>query len=197
LAEVQKYGVKDLDQFANGPYYYRDSGRYAPHNLYTSYNELNRLQHLKGFDSTDFDPWKFEDGKAASQITADSIDIQISSALYNVHYEYDKNLNEYLRSEGGAPHVDANTDSQISVNNVIVMEVPYRLGGIYYLYDLTGSGTAHLLRNGQYTKIKWQRSSRTSSFKFTKDGKEVTLNRGQTWVTAIKPGNTVSVKAAE
>lgn len=196
LADLRTYHAKDLDEFANGAYYYRDSLRYAPHNLYSSYEELNRLQELKGYKSSNFHHWKFEDGSPADQITAQKIDIQISSALYNVSYEYDRDINEYVRSVGGVQHIDANTGQPITVDNVIVMEVPYHLEGIYYMYDLTGSGNAHLFRNGKYTKIKWQRSSETSSFIFKLNGKEITLNRGQTWVTAIAPGNDLTVRAA-
>jgi len=198
LAELRSFGIKDLDQFANANNYWRDPARFSPHNLYTSSELLDSLQVLKGYDESKFTPFIYKDGEIAQTITADSVAVEISSALYNLDYSYRPSSNKYFRSVGGAPHIDDNNDQQIALDNVIVMEVPYSVDQSgYYHYDLVGEGKAHIFSNGQYKTARWSRASRQSSFKFKKAGKNFELNRGHTWITAIKPGNSVTVKAAE
>lgn len=196
LAEISKWGMKDLNTFSNPVYFYRDSSRFAPHNLYSSMDEIDKLNAKKGYTESEFDGWLFTDGVPASDIDAKTIDIEVSSPLYNVSYLYNSSLNQYKRSVGGAKHIDANSGKQITVDNVIVMEVPYTISSPYYNYDLYGSGKAHIFKNGHYRKATWVHKKRGDMFKFYvgEDQEEYTFNRGQTWITAIKPGNSVTVK---
>lgn len=195
LSEIQRYAIKDLNAFTNGQYFYRDSARYAPHNLYTSMSLLQKLMKAKGFSKSTFTSWKFQNADPAKTVTAKTININISSYLFKVKYTYSAENNNYLRSVGGKAHIDANTHDQISVDNIIVMRVPYHLSGNYYMYDLVGSGTAYLINNGTSQQVTWKRASRQSSFRFEKNSKKVTLNRGQTWITAVSPSATVTIGA--
>ena len=52
-----------------------------------------------------------------------------------------------------------------------------------------GSGKAYVFQNGTVTESTWNKKDRGSQITFTDgSGKEVQLNRGQTWITAI-PAN--------
>jgi len=195
LAEIRSFGIKDLDQFANADYYYRDSARFSPHNLYTTTELLDSLQAKKGYVESDFVGWEYVNGEAVKTPTANEISIEVSSSLFNVNYSYNPSTNQYLRSVGGAAHIDANDNAQLALDNVIVMEVPYSVDGFgYYHYSLTGTNPVHVFKNGEKITGQWTRGARTSSFRFTKAGVNIELNRGHTWITAIRPGNDVEVE---
>jgi len=124
LADIKAWGVHDLDQFANGGSYQRIGSRAAPHNVYTSISALNQLEASKGLATSTYNGFvRKKKETPAKTPNASHLDFNISGALYNVHYDYDAAHNRYLRSEGGAPHVDANNNQQITPKVVIAMVI--------------------------------------------------------------------------
>ncbi|WP_348245977.1 hypothetical protein, partial [Salmonella enterica] len=83
-------GIKDLDQAFNPGAYQRVSSRYAPHNLYTSRDQLLALHEAKGYTKSEFKSYPRKEAKPAQTPTASKIDFDISGFLYNTHYDYDK-----------------------------------------------------------------------------------------------------------
>lgn len=205
LADISKWHVRDLNQSYNGNYYHRISSRAAPHNVYTSIHDLNELEVAKGYDTSHFTGFarKTKAWRPKNQpITARNINLNISSADYNVHYTYDPNTNTYLRSEGGAPQIDSNGNKRIRPVVVIAMVMPYSLGpldtsGAYYSnYGFIGGGQVLIFQNGQVTKAAWHKKSNQSQLTFIDSkGKAVQLNPGQTWITALGGANQVTYSA--
>lgn len=199
LADIKAWGVRDLDQFANSGAYDRVSSRAAPHNVYTSITRLNQLETSKGYASSTFTGFPRKKEAPAKAPTAKSINLTLSGPLYNAHYDYSPATNSYARSEGGAAHIDANTNAQISPKVVIVIVVPMTQGaldasGAYYSnYAAIGSGTAYVFQDGNVTTGTWTKGSNTSQITFTDQaGKPIGLNPGQTWITAITDTSKVS-----
>jgi hypothetical protein len=192
LAEVRNGNYRDIDQFFNSGSYWRATDRYAPHNVYTSFERLDALNAAKGYTSSTFTGFARADGKKAETPTATSIAITISSNLYNPSYVYDATANRYNRSLAGVPHVDREggqiTPSVViamKVNEVTVMEDGYRQS-----ITTTGSGEADIFQNGTVIKGTWTKADRTSQIVFKDEaGKEVQLNRGQTWISAVPNGH--------
>jgi len=192
LAEVRNGNYRDIDQFFNSGSYWRATDRYAPHNVYTSFERLDALNAAKGFTSSTFTGWARADGKKAEAPTATSIAITISSALYNPSYTYDATTNVYNRNLAGVPHVDREggqiTPSVViamKVNEVTVMEDGYRQS-----ITTTGSGEADIFQNGTAIKGTWTKADRASQIVFKDEaGKEIPLNRGQTWISAVPNGH--------
>jgi len=58
----------------------------------------------------------------------------------------------------------------------------------------TGSGEAIVFQNGIATPTTWHKATKGDSITFTtSDGKELALNRGQTWIAAVpNDGGSVS-----
>lgn len=189
LAEIRAQGIKDLDQAFNPGSYQRISSRYAPHNLYTSRDQLLALQNSKGFTSSKFKGYVRKEEKPAKTPTAAKIDFAISGFLYNTHYDYDAASNSYLRSMAGKPHVDERSGKQINPKAVVAIETTHGYNGIYSVYGVTGSGAVTVFQDGVATKGTWTKADRDSPYLF-KDaaGKPLALNPGQTWITLIKPG---------
>jgi hypothetical protein len=191
LKEVRNGSYRDIDQFFNSATYYRATDRYAPHNVYTTFARLDALNVKKGYATSTFTAWPRKDGATAKTVAASTIDVTISGPLYNSHYQYDPTNNVYLRSEGGAAHKDREL-GQISPSTVIVMDVSESTvlqDGYREQITTTGSGRVRVFQDGSVTEGTWSKADRGSQIKFTDGtGKEIPLNRGQTWITAV-PAN--------
>lgn len=215
LADIKAWGVRDLDQFANGSSYHRVNSRAAPHNVYTGIDTLNQLETAKGYTSstyTGFPRTSDNPYKAASATTqttpatdartpATSISLHLSGPTYDPHYDYNASTNTYNRSEANEPQTDANTSKQLSPKVVIAMVLPLGRGaldssGAYYSdYTTTGSGTAYIFQNGTVQTGQWNKASNTASLSFTDvNGAPISLNRGQTWLSAVSATSAVSYK---
>lgn len=191
LEEVRNGKYRDIDQFFNAGSYWRAADRYAPHNVYTSFEKLDALNLKKGYTTSVFTAWPRADGKASETPTATNIDVKISGPAYNSHYDYDGATNTYKRSQGGAAHNDRE-DGQITPSVVIVMDTVMSKvfeDGYREQIATTGSGRARIFQNGTVTEGTWSKADRGSQIKFSSaDGKEISFARGQTWITAV-PAN--------
>lgn len=191
LDEVRNGKYRDIDQFFNAGAYWRATDRYAPHNVYTSFERLDALNLKKGYTTSAFTAWPRADGKVADARNATSIDVKISGPSYNSHYDYDTVTNTYKRAQGGAAHNDREA-GQITPTTVIVMDTVMSKvfeDGYREQITTTGSGRARVFQNGVVTEATWAKPDRGSQIKFTAaDGNEIPLNRGQTWITAV-PAN--------
>jgi hypothetical protein len=206
LAKVTSGGYRNLDQFANGGAFSRINTRAAPHNVYTSFANLDALNQKKGFTSSLYTSWPRKADKKLAVPAAKTIDLTISSADFYAHYDYDAASNTYLRSEGGAPHLDyinaADTAGvRLQPKVVIAIVVPQSRGaldasGAYYTeYDDTGSGTAYVFQDGGISVGGWTKSSDTSQIEFTDSaGVPIKLNTGQTWITLVGDTGKVTYK---
>lgn len=190
LAEVRNGNYRDIDQFFNAGTYWRATDRYAPHNVYTSFERLDALNQAKGYTSSTFTGFTRKESKAETP-TATSISVTISSALYNSSYAYDPATNLYNRSQAGAPHMDREA-GQIAPRVVIVMKVPQSRvfeDGYREQINTVGSGQATIFQDGTVQEVTWTKPSRSEQISFTDtEGKPVALARGQTWITAVPAG---------
>lgn len=192
LNEVRNGAYRDIDQFFNAGSYWRAADRYAPHNVYTSGERLDQLNSSKGHAKSEFTGFKRTDGKPAETLTASSVTINFSSALYSTSYAYDKGSNSYVRSLAGAAHTDREA-GQIAPKVVVALEVGAlaRSGNSDGYEDLqtVGNGKAYIFQNGTVTEATWSRDSFRSELKLQDaESKDIALNRGQTWVAAFTPG---------
>lgn len=191
LDEVRNGKYRDIDQFFNPGAYWRATDRYAPHNVYTSFERLDALNKQKGYLKSEFDSFPRKDDSASEEPVATTINVTLSSALYNSSYTYDKKSNSYLRSQAGLPHNDREA-GQINPKVVIVMRSPMTHvmeDGYRESIRTTGKGTAWVFQDGTVVEGQWNKNSRSEQLYFTnKAGEEIELNRGQTWITVVPEG---------
>ena len=188
LAEVRGGAYRDIDQFFNGAYYWRATDRYAPHNVYTSFEKLDALNASKGYTESTFKGFPRVDAKPSKAPNATNIAIAISGPAYNTSYTYDAATNKYVRFLAGQPHMDRE-DGQITPAVVIALKVDM----VHVLEDgyresitTTGTGGAVIFQNGTVTEGSWRKPDRASQLTFTDAaGKEIPLVRGQTWISAV------------
>lgn len=192
LKLVRNGSYRDIDQFFNAATYWRANDRYAPHNVYTNFKRLDALNASKGYETSSFTAWPRTDGAAAKKPNATTIKINISSDLYNTVYKYDKKNNRYNRYLAGVPHKDREKGI-ITPSVVIAMRVDMKLvfeDGYREQITTTGKGKATIFQDGTATNVTWSKPSRKAQIEFLdKNGKQVELVRGQTWIAAVPNGS--------
>lgn len=197
LGQIRGLGIRDLDQFYNAAAYRRISQRYAPHNVYTSMAQLDKLNKSKGYKSSTFTSLERKKDMPSKIPPAKVIDMTISGYFYNTHYKYVAATNTYKRSEGGKPHTDEKSKKQISPKVLIALVMNYSIqsDGKHSQYLTVGSGKAYIFQDGTVTKATWHKGSRSSQLTLTNAaGKTVKLNAGQTWITLVSNLNAVTYK---
>lgn len=188
LETVRSDGYKDGDQFFNPGAYYRSDDRFAPHNVYTTFDRLDELNKSKSYISSTFEGWPRKEAAPNAGPGASQIEVDISSPLYNSAYSYDKEKNYYVRSQAGEPHIDRESNQPITPNVVIVIKVEMSLGfedGYREQIKTTGSGAAYIFQDGNVQEVTWVKDGPKDRLKFIVDSEEVKINAGQTWVTAV------------
>jgi hypothetical protein len=194
---LRERGIKDIDY--NPEYYQRVSDRYAPHNVFTSINQLVKFQNSKGYKTSNFTGFERlgEKGKAAQKVTARNINVNISSENFNSSYVYSKTRNIYLRKMAGIPHKDAKTNKQITPDVLVVMTIGYSIhrDGVHSVYDTVSRGKVHVFQNGKVFRGTWIKKAHDDQIVF-RDGKgePIKLNPGQTWVSMISDTSKLSFK---
>lgn len=197
LSDIKSLGIRDLDQFANSGAYTRISSRYAPHNVYSSIAKFNELEQKKGWGTSTFTGFARKEEAKADVPTAKSIDVNISSFLYNSHYDYDATTNTYLRKQAGQPHKDDKSGKTLSPKVVIAVAMKRGIAsdGQHTNYTTTGSGEIMVFQDGKATKGTWQKDGRKDQWVFRDSGgMTLKLNPGQTWITMVDSLSLVSYK---
>lgn len=191
LQLIRNGNYRDIDQFFNPGTYWRASDRYAPHNVYTSFDRLNKLNQQKKFTSSKFKSFPRVDGKPSSKPDARRVKINFSSALYNTEYRYDAKTNSYSRLLGGELHKDREKGVikpsvivAMRVNESTIME-----DGAREQIKTSGSGRATIFQNGTALEATWRKKSRAAPLELIdKNNQPIELVRGQTWIAAVPNG---------
>jgi hypothetical protein len=188
LREVRNGSYRDIDQFFNGSSYWRATDRYAPHNVYTSFERLDALNAKKGYTSSNPQVLKRADSTPSETPNATSIAVKMSSASFNSSYTYDAATNTYLRSQAGRPHLDRE-HGQIAPRVVVVIKAAMQHvleDGYREQYQTTGNGSAVIFQDGTAQEVTWHRNDQKGQYTFTNGaGEEVSLARGQTWISVV------------
>ena len=192
LQEVRNGSYRDIDQFFNAGSYWRAGDRAAPHNVYTSFQNLDELNRSKGYTESHFTGFPRTDSKVSATPNATSVDINISSAWYNTHYDFDAASNTYLRSIGGEASNDRE-DGRIAPNVIVALKVD--MTNVFedgWRENITtiGQGGAVIFQNGTATEVTWRKTDRKAPLELLDaEGKPIKLNRGQTWIAAVPNGS--------
>lgn len=180
--------AKSMNQYFNDAAYYRTNDREAPHNMYARTKDLVAMQEEKGHKTATFEEIARSDDAPSAELTARTIALQFSHPIFGVTFTYDNTTNSYLRSLAGAPHIDAGSNKQISVKNVVIIKMT---GDVSTL----GSGRAQLFKDGVVRDIRWKQSNYKQRMTFEdENGNAVPLNRGSTWISVLPSSGSVSVQ---
>lgn len=187
---LQNEGKPHLDEISNGgPYYFRSSDRKAPHNLYSSVDQLRVGAENRGYSVENNAPvysYMEQEGAEVSGEAVNSFDVYYLNDSYTVSYEYDSAMQQYLRSVNGTEDLDANDGTRLAASNIVVLSTSHRvLDDVGRLaLNLSSGGEAMLFQQGQLIRAEWKKSS-GDIIRFYKDGKELPLVPGKSFFSIV------------
>lgn len=214
LCQIDKYGIKDLDQFGiSFPHCYRNPDRIdhpvaTEHQMVCLSENLYKIASERGWTNVDekgvswdknFTSWKFKkEADTADRGDASKIEFGFWRGYkdYDVTWQYDKENNLYKRLSGGKPHLDLDTNQQITAKNVIVQLVA-ETGPVdehkHMIYGTIGKGDAFIFQDGKVIKGSWSKKTRVARTMFYDEkGSEVKFNPGEIWIEIVPAGNEVT-----
>ena len=174
--------IMSINEMNNGKYYYRDTKRKAPHNLYTSSENIlkaikDKEYNLEAKSSLNFDNEFFNnnDLKEALNITIKP------NNVYETSYTF-KNGN-YIKSMDGEVAKDAITNSDLTFTNIVVQktDITLQTDNSHLNIDLVSNGEGYVFSKGKVIEIKWSKDSEYSNTKlFDLNGNPISLSEGNT-----------------
>ena len=219
LGEIRDLGWDaycDLNQFGVPfPYYWRDyerlPGRVTEHTVYSSTAKLWKYaaekRNLTNVDedgkkwNANFTPWKFQDdAKTSKRGDVEKINLgfwNVFESDFAVEWNYNKETNSYVRTNGGELHIDKNTSKPLESKNIIIIfadesQANDGYPGGHILYDIIGSGDGLVFQNGKAIEVTWKKLEAEDNLRFYDEGnKEIEMVRGQVFVEILPVGNKV------
>jgi hypothetical protein len=195
--------VYNVDQFRWGSFFRRvGPPRFAPHNLYTTGENLRSLtKRVKATSAAHKAVWQFAaDAPLEARPVGGRIETDYQANV--IVYRYDRTTNTYRRYVTGSKkqQVDAGTKKLVAPKNVVIMRMVFGpLGDDTHHHRLeakvVGSGRAWIATNGRTIVGTWRKKSVGGPTLFyDSKGHVVTLTVGQTFVQVMKTTDRVVVK---
>ncbi len=187
ITYLAKNVIPYINQINHSSGFWRDKSRKAPHNLYTSSDNLvQELTAKKWWQKKEVQAFSFAEDVSLPQKTQG--DIEVSYLSSKVRYTYDTEKECYWRYIGKEKCIDENSQEQLAVSNIIVQKVKSKVldqeGRLSI--DLVGSGEAYFFTKGGFTACTWQKDDLNSRTVYLlADGSEITLTPGKTWIQII------------
>jgi len=173
--------------------FYRKDGMPWPHNGFTSIEELiNSAEKYNYRLENEFEGYSHIE-EAGNNNTHNKI-LRINySYPYNVSYQYNSEINSYLRYRTNSKEIDKSNNQQVKAKNIVVMRVFSEQieGPDYNDLDLEGTGECQIYQNGIVIDCIWQKSEKNpySKLKFLDKNinQEIPFVVGQTWIEIVEP----------
>ena len=189
----------DINQFYFGNYFWRDTKRLAPHNVYTTLKKLYDAAKSKGYPVTDdaIPAFQFKDDAAEADRSSDfSFTVWFNNSFATT-YTYSQKDNAYYRSMSKVKQADKNTGAQVVAKNIIVAFTDFsygttRTGQQSTKIRVSGSGKITYFIDGMAKEGTWKAPNETTPMRFyDATGSELKLNAGTTWVEVVPTGTAV------
>jgi hypothetical protein len=187
--ELAESDLVDVNYGIAADAYTRDPARSAPHDLYSSTKALRKAAGEKeGTPSALFTFSETWEGRGRRDTAAHLP----YSSVSDVSWEWRRAARAWFRSHGDAAHM-LEGDEQVSVTNVVIQVVQVTdsrivdaAGNPSPNVKLTGTGKAYVLRDGKVVVGSWERRGLDEPTTFlTKDGEDISLAPGRTWVQLL------------
>lgn len=189
-SDIINLKIADIDGLSStNKVFWRNNNKRIPHNLYTSMEVIRETGEQRKYNMTgNYESLLFEEedrdiiGNSAVKV---EIDYKGGNTT-NYYYDIDEKL--YYRQKDGQDHLDESDNSQIVAKNIIIQEVATRTIDNEGRLDITlvGEGIGKYITNGVATDITWvKRDRKSKTYYLDKDGAEITLNPGVTWIQMV------------
>lgn len=201
LAELDSTkDLYDVNEFYFGLYFWRASDRSAPHNVYTSSTNWQKIITKKNYyNSINWNGLNFATNTAAqASTTGDSVSqVKIS---YSKNYEASWQLNTFTNLfeyyQNGQKFIDPDNQNPLAAANVILQYVETSILDDYGRLEVktVGSGDTRILKSGKIILGSWKKNSDSGRTKFyDKTGSEIILNPGVTFIQVVPSSAAVTI----
>jgi hypothetical protein len=174
----------------DGRFFSRYSGRSAPHNMYTTYEDLRAAaEHiefeLEGREPPEL-PFAEEADSSLAEREAISVEINYSSSLNNVQYNFDEDAGGYIRSVGGESVDDYETGDLVAPRNLFVVAASHQVVDDQGRrdIDIESGGNAYLIHDGYAIEAEWENVD--GVILPFKNGEPLDFLPGQTWINLVE-----------
>ena len=155
--------------------------RFANSNYTTTYNEHYQGEHFK-FAKCEVN---FDDRSDA--IAANTIELPFKHNGSTLKYNEETKTYDYY--EYGSAHKDAETNAQLTFQNVIIQDTTFaELGEGYLIYNAIDSGrSGYYITEGKAIEITWSKPSENGVTHYydKKSGEEIEINTGKTYISLV------------
>lgn len=184
-SEMAKTQIVHLDEIKTQGYYWRDSVRKAPHNLYTGLKQVKTLKSKTVTVQTPRFRFALRDGTVEAGKMAREITLSYWGG-YTVRYQYDEAKRRYLRYIGKELHL-MEDGKKLYADNIFVQYVDTKVtdaeGRLSMKMD--GKGKAILFKDGLVYIGSWVKEQMEQTRFLQSDGTDMILNPGQTWIQVV------------
>ena len=196
--EVIKSGtVKDIDEMAATDAFWRSSDRKAPHNLYTSYDNLAEVAADREYETVslaDVPSFTFMESAEVDALTfGGTTDLLIPYRFKQILFQWDEEAQRYQRYSASDLCIDAIDDTPVMTDNVVVLYVSNHViagdnSGRLDM-DIT-EGEGLIMQFGNVIEITWT-CTEGEGFVFldAATGEEVKLIPGKTIINIADPAS--------
>ncbi|WP_416148767.1 DUF3048 domain-containing protein [Salipaludibacillus sp. HK11] len=174
----------------DGQFFSRSSERSAPHNMYTTYEDLQEAAEHIAFDLEGRKPPElpFTEEADASLSERESLAVHVDygSSINNVTFEYDEDLDGYIRSVGGERVDDMETGNPVAPRNLFIVGATHRVVDDQGRrdIDIESGGNAYLIQDGYVIEAEWQNVD--GVILPFKEGEPLHFLPGQTWINFVE-----------
>lgn len=182
----------DINSTYSSAGFRENNGKALEHTLYTSGSKLVKAfpgslrTTLKQTSKTMFSFRSETTPETPAENACASITMPFSSD-YTSAFKYDAQKHVYLKSQGGNPHKDLRTGTQLSFKNVFVLYAKVTMfDDNYHVKTDLSSGTGVYVSEGGSQTVKWSKGSAADPLKVTMpDGTELKVNAGNSWICFV------------
>ena len=155
--------------------------RFANSKYTTTYNDYYQGPHFK-----------FADGEVTFDDRSDAISATTIALPFKHNgstLKYNEETGTYDFYEYGSAHKDADSNAQLTFENVILQDTTFaELGEGYLIYNAIDSGrSGYYITQGKAIEVTWTKSSENAITHYydAKTGEEIQINTGKTYISLI------------
>lgn len=202
FAEIKRLSVADVDGLYSGAMWrYNDTGKYAPHNMYTTLASIRKEAERYGYRSdSKYEGYSFNEKDTLLTESFEAGSAKEVNIVYNAYnttdYIYDEESSLYLRFKDKEDHLDELDKKQVSAKNILVIEASKSVldnEGRLFIGTI-GQGKGTYITNGQSIPITWEKADEKSRLYFYADSEELKLNPGNTWIQVVNSLKSLTLK---
>lgn len=187
--------LMSINEIKQGAYFWRDNNRKAPHNLYTSAENIEKYISDKSLKFTNSKFYSFDKNFFNKENLDNCTKLKIAvNSNYNTSYIYDNGL--YKKSMDGKDAIDALNNEILSFSNIIIQKTNINISSdnLHLDIELIGEGDGYIISQGKILPMKWKKTSDTSrTLLYDTSGNEVSLSPGKTIYHIIDSKNKIDI----